>query len=62
MKIPKDSSGIMPLLAQDSASELLLIITDKNTQKITGILSSKIKYQKYSFKFNMKNSISTKTN
>lgn len=29
-KIPKDPSGIMPLLAKISASELLLIITDKN--------------------------------
>lgn len=61
-KIPKDPRGIMPLLSQDSASELLLIITDDKSQKITGILSSKFKYHKYSFKFNMINSIPTKTN
>lgn len=61
-KIPKDPSGIMPLLAKTSSSELVLIINDKNIQKITGTLSSKIKYHKYSFKFNMTNSIPTKTN
>lgn len=62
MKIPKDPSGIIPLLARTSVSELLLIITDKNILKITGMLSSKIKYHKYSFKFNMTNSIPTNTN
>lgn len=43
-KIPKNPSGITPMLARTSGSELLLIITDKNIQKITGIISSMIKW------------------
>lgn len=49
--MPEDTSGILPMLARAWGFELLLIITDKDTKKIIGILSSKIKYHMYSFKF-----------